>query len=179
VENCTVWCDWGKSLEIGAETCAEKIHNITFRNCDIIRSSFAAMDIENVDYGEVFDVVFEDIRVEYDAVSQRWRLQISDEDRFVIDPNSAYMPRLFTSKIIEHPEYSQGRKRRGRNHDIVLRGIRVFAPRMPPSFLAGYDEEHRIENLLVRDLSFNGCKVTTLQEANIEIGYHVDGVSIE
>lgn len=178
VERCTIWCDWGKALEIGAETCAERIHDIRFRDCDIIRGSSVMLDICNVDYAEVYDVVFEDIRTEYDAVSQRPQIQTRDEDEFVTDPDSPYMPRLMTAHTIKHPEYSEGRERRGRIHDITFRRIHVRADRMPPSYFAGYDEEHRTSRIRIADLYLNGEKLTAADDANIQIDRFADSPSI-
>ena len=58
VEDCVIWNDWGKALEIGAETKAEEIHNITFRNCDLIHLTGPALDCMNVDYADVHDVMY-------------------------------------------------------------------------------------------------------------------------
>ena len=64
-ENCTLWCDWGKALEVGAETCAPYISSVTFRNCDIIHGSVIMLDIQQGDGADIDNVVFEDIRIEY------------------------------------------------------------------------------------------------------------------
>ena len=178
VENCTVWCDWGMALEIGAETRAEQIHAITFRNCDIIRSTGAVLDIQNVDYGDVYDVRFEDIRVEYDAVSQYTRIQKDDEDVFVADPHSDHMPLLIHFSIPKHSEYSGSDNRRGKNHDITLCGIKVFAERMPPSSLAGYDNEHTTADIKIMDLTRNGKKLMTLNDAKIQLGNFTENITI-
>ena len=68
IKNCTIWNDWGKCLEIGAETRAEEIFNITFENCDIIHVTGTPLDCCNVDYADVHDVVYKDISIEYDEV---------------------------------------------------------------------------------------------------------------
>ena len=65
---CVVWCDWGRAMEIGAETCAPEIANITFENCDIVRTTHIAMDIQHGDRATVRDIRFENIRVEIDHV---------------------------------------------------------------------------------------------------------------
>lgn len=49
VTDCVIWNDWGRALEIGAETCADLIRDITFRNCDIIRVNYVALDIQHGD----------------------------------------------------------------------------------------------------------------------------------
>ncbi len=66
-ENCVLWCDWGKTCEIGLETACREYKNITFRNCDILRAGNTACDIQNGDYAEVHDITFENIRVELES----------------------------------------------------------------------------------------------------------------
>lgn len=81
-ENCTLWCDWGRTCEIGLETACREYKNIVFRNCDILRAGSVALDIQNGDYAEVHDVIFEDIRVEYEAFHAKHQLQRTDDSVF-------------------------------------------------------------------------------------------------
>jgi hypothetical protein len=178
-ENCVVWNDWGKALEIGAETRAEHLRRITFRNCDIIHATHPAIDIMNVDYGRVHDVLFEDIRIEYESVTQRPAMQKNDETPFVVDPNSTYMPQAVCFNIQKHAEYSGGLERRGHVYDITLRNIRIHADRMPPSFLEGYDEEHTVSDITVDGLFLGDRRITTLEEARFDLGVHTRGVKIK
>ena len=74
VENCVIWNDWGKCLEIGAETRAEEICNITFRNCDLIHLTGPALDCMNVDYADVHDIAFSDINIEANETIPEYQL---------------------------------------------------------------------------------------------------------
>ncbi len=79
VENCILWCDWGKTCEIGLETACREYRDITFRDCDILRAGNTALDIQNGDCAAVSEILFEDIRVEYNAFDTDARYQGCDE----------------------------------------------------------------------------------------------------
>ena len=178
VEDCVIWCDWGRSLEFGAETRAREISNVTFRNCDLIRNTHIALDVQNVDYADIHDVLFENIRVEYDAVNPKPRRQKSDDDVYVPNPNSTFMADLLGSHITYIPEYSAGGLRRGKNRNITFRNIFVTAPAMPPSAFRGYDQEHQSENILIDGLYLNGERITDLEEARISANEFVSGLTL-
>ncbi|MBP9903003.1 MAG: right-handed parallel beta-helix repeat-containing protein, partial [Verrucomicrobia bacterium] len=55
VHDNVIWCDWGRGLEIGAETAAPEFADIQFRDCDIIRTTHIAMDIQCGDRAVVHD----------------------------------------------------------------------------------------------------------------------------
>ncbi len=74
-ENCLLWCDWGKTCEIGIETSCREYKNISFKNCDILRGGNTVLDIQNGDCAQLHDIVFENIRAEYnsyDTPEQYW-----------------------------------------------------------------------------------------------------------
>jgi hypothetical protein len=178
-EDCVVWNDWGKGLEIGAETRAEHLRKIVFRNCDVIHLTGPAIDIMNVDYGRVHDVLFENIRIEYDPVIQRPTLQKDDATPFAADPNSTYMPRAMCFEIVKHAEYSGGLERRGYIYDVTLRDIRIHANRMPSSSFQGYDEEHAVSDITVDGLFLNERRIADLEEAQIRLGEHTRNIKIQ
>ena len=64
-QNCVLWCDWGRNLEVGAETSAPYISEIKFKNCDIIYGCHVMLDIQHGDKAEINGVYFEDIHIEY------------------------------------------------------------------------------------------------------------------
>ena len=81
-ENCVLWCDWGRTCEIGLETMCREYKNITFKNCDILRGGAVACDIQNGDCAEVHDITFENIRVELEGFYTPWVYQESDEQKY-------------------------------------------------------------------------------------------------
>ncbi len=64
VKNCVLWNDWGQALEIGAETVADEIRNVTYDSCYILHFTFNAMDIQNTDRAYVHDIHYSNIYVE-------------------------------------------------------------------------------------------------------------------
>ncbi len=64
VDNCVLWNDWGRALELGAEIVTDTMKNITFSNCYIPHFTTVAMDIQNCDKGYVKNVRFENISIE-------------------------------------------------------------------------------------------------------------------
>ncbi len=179
IENCVVWCDWGQALEIGADVCARSIKNSVFRNCDVIRATCSVLDIQNVDYANIHDITYENIRIEYDIVSQPPRLQAKKDEKYIIDPDSDYLPSLISLHIFNHYEYSGGGVERGYIHNITFRDIYVTGPKMPPSKIEGYNEKHAISDITVSGLYYNGKHVTDMKDMNIEVGNFVTRFVLE
>ena len=82
VENCVLWCDWGRTMEIGLETKCLEYRNITFRKCDILRAGSFACDIQNGDCALVHDIVFEDFSVELERAYTKMQIQQNDEHSY-------------------------------------------------------------------------------------------------
>ncbi|MBR6772742.1 MAG: right-handed parallel beta-helix repeat-containing protein [Clostridia bacterium] len=168
VEKCVIWCDWGRALEIGAETKAREICDVVFRDCDVIRDvGGVALDVQNVDYADVHHVTFEDIRVEYDDVCQPPIIQKTEEDRFDDVARGEYMPALLGVHVLYIEEYSGEGGKRGKNRFIKFKNIRVTAPRMPESHFRGYDTESGCENISVEGILLNGRRLENETEAKL------------
>lgn len=101
VENCILWCGWGRTLELGLETVAPAFCRLTFRNCDLIHNSAAALDIQAGDYAIISDVLFEDIRVEYQPYTLPEIIQ-SDRTKVYDGYGKMHIPLLFS---LENPFY--------------------------------------------------------------------------
>lgn len=79
VEDCVLWCDWGRCCELGIETACREYSHITFRDCDILRGGCIALDISNGDCAEIHHVTFRDIRVEFNAFDTPEVYQATDD----------------------------------------------------------------------------------------------------
>ena len=82
VKNCVVWCDWGKTLELGVETACLEYNDISFESCDILRAGNTAMDVGNGYTAYVHNVRFEDIRIEMNAFDTPEQLQENAEMKY-------------------------------------------------------------------------------------------------
>jgi len=169
IERCTVWCDWGRSLEFGAETRAREISGVTFRDCDVIRCQGPVCDIQNCDYADIHNITFEDIRIEQDSPVYRmtYAEKASAFDPMPV-PNAATP--VFIAEIRVIPEYSKDDVRRGRNRDIVLRDLRVTGPCCPFVSVGGYDKDHRTTDVTVDGIYWNGREATEFVGERQKVG---------
>ena len=167
VERCTIWNDWGRALEIGAETRAKAIRNVTFRDCDILAVHDVALDVQNCDQAEVHDIRFENIRVECDAAPPETVYSGHAKD---FDPKRrGGAPRIAEAIIHYIPEYSKaGAENRGRIHDLVFSDIDVYSSALPRTGFFGFDADHRIERVTLKNFRLNGKDVTDAVRAATE-----------
>lgn len=156
VENCVLWCDWGKALELGAETCADEYFNITYRNCDIIHADSVALDIQNGDRAYIHDVKYEDINVEYSKYSTGGMIQESDEQKYT-PGKEPHIPQLIHAEIFDCV-WSQD-KQRGRIEGVKYKNITVYADeglKLPPMAFKGFSAEHSVKDIEIENIVING-----------------------
>lgn len=177
VRNCTIWNDWGKSLEIGAETKAEEICDIIFEDCDIIHVLGAPLDSFNIDYADVHDVAYRNISVEYDDEIPAPVLQAKDSELYC-NPDPDFAPHLICVITDYHHEYSVGSTRRGKSHDITFENIRLYGRQMPKLYFKGYDEEHMTKDILIKGLYWNDAPVASLDKEHLIMDVHTANIQI-
>lgn len=169
IRNCTVWNDWGKSLEIGAETRAEEISGIVFEDCHIIHVTGSVLDCCDVDYADVHDVVYRNIHVEFDDPLPKWVLQQKDGECYR-NPDPDYAPALINVAVKYHPEYSAGGSRRGKCRNIRFQNIHLHGVQQPRLVFQGCDEDHQTSDIWVENLYWNGKALNIPTEAQLKIG---------
>jgi hypothetical protein len=174
VHDVVIWCDWGRALEIGAETSAPEIADVHFKDCDIIRTTHIAMDIQCGDRALVHAIRYDNIRVETDEVCPVPRMQGSRDERYVVNPNDQYVPNLLVI-VISKNFYSQDAQR-GNVRDITYANVSVTSRRAPHSFFNGLDAQHTVQGITIDNLRLNGKPANTAAEANLSLGQFVSDV---
>ena len=156
--NNAIWCDWGRAMEIGAETSAPEMKNIRFENSDIIRTTHIAMDIQHGDRAKISDVLFSDIRVEFDAKIPTPIYQNSDDQVYDPDADPSFCPDL-GFVIVRKTFYSVD----GENGDVDgvrFENIRVFGERKPRFVFLGLDPEHNVKSVTLENVVVGEQKFT-------------------
>ncbi|MFC5404125.1 glycosyl hydrolase family 28 protein [Cohnella soli] len=134
VSDSVFWADRASAIEIGHETTAAAIQDVIFENLDILHqdmeiTGYHAIDIANCDQAAVRRITYRDIRVE------RARRLIG--------------VRVNGGIFAKSPE-------RGHCADIVFDNI-VCGEEAPFDIhLYGYDEEHQVEGIVIRNLKHSG-----------------------
>jgi hypothetical protein len=180
VKNCVTWCDWGRNLEIGAETCADEYRNILFEDCDCIHGAHILLDIQNGDRAFVHDLTFDNIRCEYSKYQTQPIYQSSEDMRYAPDTSKPYLPLLMKAHLYRGV-WSKDMLF-GRNRNITFRNIQILADEglsMPPSEFSGADETHLTEDIRIENLTFNGKAVGSLADANISTGGFTRNITVD
>ena len=175
--NCVAFNEWGKAFEVGVDLCATEVRNCRFENCDVIHAVAPALEVCNVDYSYVHDIVFDNIRVEYSKTSPKPIIQ-ETEDQVYTGLNTDYMPPLMAAEVAYSDCYSS-KGERGRVANITFNNIQVTAPRMPVSIFGGFDAEHGVKNVTVSNLYLNGQKIEDMKDANFEIRAFAENITLE
>ena len=176
VDNCVLWNDWGHTLEFGADTVVSEICRITFRNCDIIHHTHAALDIKNMDRAHIHDVLFENIHVEYTAQDLFPQYQSSDDTVYTYTCAVAPLISVGLECCMWSCDHLWGK-----NDHITFRGIHVHTdPDMPfpTSSLSGHDETHTTRAIRFEGITHNSTPIRSLEEMNLSIGPFVSDITI-
>lgn len=174
VNDCVIWNDWGRAIEIGAETVAPEISGLTFKNCDIIHTVHIAMDIQHGDRALIQDVRFENICFEIDDNTPLPIYQSSKDQKYSITGKEGYCPRLIVLEIRAN-SYSND-KERGRIQNIVFKDIFVTGKDFPESYFVGYDSEHQVKDITIENLRINGKLIINAEEGHFSVRDYVNNV---
>ncbi|MBE5817183.1 MAG: hypothetical protein E7315_05665 [Clostridiales bacterium] len=183
VSQCVVWCDWGRGLEIGAETCADEYRNIIFEDCDLIHGCHVHLDIQNGDRAHVHDVVFRDIRCEYVRDELPPVYQESDSMEYDPTPLMPYKPLCIYTQM--YCGVWSDDNLFGEISNIKYENIRVYThkddntlsttwnnnvpPCKVPVYFTGATQENPTHNITVENLIIDGENSLNMDDFEI---YH-------
>ena len=177
VRRCVIWNDWGRCLEIGAETRAEEITDVLFEDCDVIHAMHDVLDVQNVDYADVHGITYRNIRVELDEVIPEPKIQRADSEKYEC-LREDYTPNVISSVVKYHYEYSAGGERRGRNRDILFEDIFVYGNHKPRLSFVGYNSEYKSSDITVKGLYFNGKRIENASEYELSQNEFCENIKI-
>lgn len=180
VENCVTWCDWGRNLELGAETNAPAYRRILFRDCDCIHGSTIFCDIQHHNRAEISDVTFENIRCEYT------RHQLSDTYQHDMAAPFVQTQPVRHPWLLAVPMFAMGLFSKdglhGCAHDITFRDIQILTDSddlpLPVSVFAGLDSDHRVSRIRIQNVTVNGRRLTR-EEAQLQINKYTEDIQFE
>ncbi len=164
--NCVVWNDWGRALEIGAETRVDEISDVTFENCDVLHYVHRALDIQHCDRAVIHNIRFENIRVE-DAITEGVRIE---NPKF--DPGNASEVGTLIELVIYQIMYSEDDKR-GRIKDVSFKDITVTGGETQSLNFYGFDEQSMVEDIFIENLVINGKVVNSIEDARFNLNPYV------
>jgi hypothetical protein len=141
VENCVLWNDWGRPIELGLETVVDTMRNILFTGCQVPHFTWIAIDIQNGEDICIEDPILDSITIGTTPMDKN---ELGKTIELIIKG-----PGLWVTDTI-----------RGNISNIHFNNIRYNSAN--PTFinLVGYDSTHLVNNIYIKDYFINGKKVT-------------------
>lgn len=167
IDNCVLWNDWGKAVEFGAETVVDIIRDVRVTNCYIPHFTFTALSMQNGDRGRIEDVHFENISIE-EVIKERATLE------------GEPMNTIGWGRTIDLGVYGTSWSTdniRGSIKNVTFTNIRCLGPNHTGVVLAGYDGNHMVSDIKIKDYYVNGTKITGMSE--IKTNGFVSNVTVE
>ena len=188
---------WDDSLVIKNYSGSSK--GITFRNCQIWTDLAQSMEIGyETDKGltldpEISEVLFEDITVLYNFHKPVISIHNSD-DAFVHDityrnivVENAFMQgdngnnKELIEMTLQNSSWSTVKDEFGNIDQVLIDGLTVVNTaegKIPRSRFSGQDEEHRITNVTLQNVSILGKPMTSPEEMKISMNEYCDGITV-
>ena len=188
---------WDDSLVI--KNYSGSSQGITFRNCQIWTDLAQSMEIGyETDKGltldpEISDILFEDITVLYNFHKPVISIHNSD-DAFVhgityrnIVVENAFMQgdngnnKELIEMTLQNSSWSTVRDEFGSIDNVLIDGLTVLNTadgKIPRSRFSGQDEEHRITNVTMQNVTIRGQAMTSPEEMKISVNEFCDGITV-
>ena len=157
-------------MEVGYETNKGNkenvsISNITFEDITVLNNFHKpVISVHNADDAAVSDIVFRDIVVEHNQVGS------GDGDE---------MPYLIDINIAQNANWSTTGER-GSISNITIENVSVLAGNSPGSRIKGFDAEHKVQNVTIKNLEMMGSRIKDFAGGQFEIDRNTtEGLKME
>ena len=167
-ENMTLWTDLAQSMEIGYETYGDTMNDIVFRDITVLHNFHKpVISIHNADDAAITNVVFRNITVENaQMIGDNWA---SSHDNFFIDFQIQY-----------NLEWTRSGGQRGTIDNVLIENVEVLDGHDEiVSRIAGYDADHRVSNVTMRNITMKGTPVTEKEDLTMSVNAHTTGIRFE
>lgn len=158
-KNMQLWTDLAQSMEIGYETNKGQkenatITNISFEDITVLHNFHKpVISVHNADDATVEDILFKNITV---------------EDAQMGSGDGAEAPYLIDLNIALSGNWSSTRER-GQIKNVTIDGVTVLSGRECPSRINGFDEEHMVDGVTIKNLNVLGKDIKDFAEGGFEI----------
>lgn len=149
VDNCVLWNDWGRAIEIGVETVVDTMKNLRFSNCFIPHFTFIAMDIQNGDRGYIKDVYMDNISIEDPILDSLYMATTP------INKNDCGK----TIEMVIYKSYYTKDSVRGNIDNIHFNNIRYNSINNTYCNFLGDSDSNLVQNIFIKDYFINDKKV--------------------
>lgn len=168
--NCQIWTDLAQSMEIGYETdkgltLDPEISKVLFEDITVLYNFHKpVISIHNSDDAFVHDITYRNILV---------------ENAFMQGDNGSNKELI--EMTLQNSSWSTVRDEFGSIDNVLIDGLTVVNTadgRMPRSRLSGQDEEHRITNVTLQNVSVLGKKITGPEEMKLSVNDYCEGITV-
>lgn len=157
--NMQLWTDLAQSMEIGYETNKGNIDgvyikDISFMDITVLNNFHKpVISIHNGDDAIISDIAFKNVVVENAKMGSG---------------DGAEMPYLIDLHIANSSNWSTTTER-GVIKDVIIDGVTVLAGNFNESRIQGFDENHRVENVIIKNVTILNEKINNLKEGKFII----------
>jgi hypothetical protein len=156
ISDVIAWGDKAQIFEIGYETRCDTISNVYVHDCTVIHAmSRPVVSIHNSDHAYITDILYENITVEHGA--------LNDYNPYLID--------LWIGTSVWARD-----KERGRINGITIKNLTMLSGNFRACRIAGYDADHKVENVVIENLKINDKYVLYPEDARFNINEYTSNI---
>ncbi len=168
-KNIQVWTDLAQSMEIGYETNkGDKensiIDDVVFEDITVLHNFHKpVISIHNADNTTVKNITYKNITVEDASVGQ------GDGTEYLVH-----------FEVLQNNGWSTT-KDRGYIQNVTIDGLNVlYGNKILPSKIQGYDKDHKVENVTIKNMTIKGQKVDSAKTGMFTVdALTTDGINIK